>query len=81
MQNNNVYFVIFETIHDAMRADGILRAQGIDSELVPLPRQLRSDCGVCVRTTQFSKDLLSLISASRIDGCFVFDGKEYRDVG
>jgi hypothetical protein len=33
----------------AIRAETVLREAGIRSKLIPVPRHLSSDCGVCVR--------------------------------
>ena len=33
----------------ALRAEKLLAQAGIDCKLIPVPRQLSSDCGVCVR--------------------------------
>ena len=40
--------LLFSTNH-AMRAERILARAEIDNKLIPVPRQLSSDCGVCVR--------------------------------
>jgi hypothetical protein len=33
----------------ALRAEKVLQEAGIPSRLIPVPRHLSSDCGVCVR--------------------------------
>ncbi|MFW6136069.1 MAG: DUF3343 domain-containing protein [Chloroflexota bacterium] len=33
----------------ALRAEKVLAGAGIDCKLIPVPRHLSSDCGVCVR--------------------------------
>jgi hypothetical protein len=33
----------------AIRAEHVLHQAGISSKLIPVPRHLSSDCGVCVR--------------------------------
>ena len=33
----------------AIRAEKVLHMAGISSKLIPVPRHLSSDCGVCVR--------------------------------
>jgi hypothetical protein len=44
------YVVVYSTSH-AIRIEKLLEQRGIDCKLVPVPRQLSSDCGVCVRIT------------------------------
>lgn len=33
----------------AMRAENLLNRAGIDCKLIPVPRNLSSDCGLCLR--------------------------------
>ncbi|OGP55354.1 MAG: hypothetical protein A2Y65_08055 [Deltaproteobacteria bacterium RBG_13_52_11] len=41
--------VLFQSISGALRAEKLLKKQGIDHKLIPVPRHLSSDCGVCLR--------------------------------
>lgn len=45
------YIVVYSTSH-AMRAEQVLQRVEISCKLVPPPRHLSSDCGVCVRIEQ-----------------------------
>jgi len=36
----------------ALRAEKLLDQAGIQSKLIPVPRELSSDCGVCVRVAR-----------------------------
>ncbi len=38
----------FESSHAALRAEGALKAAGLPVELIPVPRQISSDCGFCL---------------------------------
>ena len=40
--------LVYSTSH-AIRAERVLARAGIDCKLIPVPRHLSSDCGVCVR--------------------------------
>ena len=40
--------MIFESIHDVMRADALLKQASIRHDLVPTPRQISSDCGMAI---------------------------------
>jgi uncharacterized SAM-binding protein YcdF (DUF218 family) len=40
--------LVYSTSH-AIRAERVLAMAGIDCKLIPVPRHLSSDCGVCVR--------------------------------
>jgi hypothetical protein len=50
MKQAYAYVVVYSTSH-ALHIEKILAQQQIDCKLVPVPRQLSSDCGVCVRIT------------------------------
>ncbi|MCK4413887.1 MAG: DUF3343 domain-containing protein [Candidatus Eisenbacteria sp.] len=41
--------VLFHTSSHALRAEALLAARGVAAKLIPVPRQLSSDCGVCLR--------------------------------
>jgi hypothetical protein len=41
-------FLVYSTSH-ALRAEKVLAEAEVDCKLIPVPRQLSSDCGVCVR--------------------------------
>ncbi len=44
-------FLVRSTGH-AIRAEQVLHMAGITCKLIPVPRHISSDCGVCVRVTQ-----------------------------
>lgn len=40
--------LIFHSVHRVMRAEKILKGAGLNVRLVPVPRQLSSDCGLAL---------------------------------
>ena len=42
------YVFLFESVHRVMRAEKILKGKGVSVDLIPVPRQINSDCGVAV---------------------------------
>lgn len=40
---------LFESVSHAMRAEKLLEKAGIPCKLIPVPRHISSDCGVCLR--------------------------------
>ena len=40
--------LVYSTSH-AIRIEKLLKERKVDSKLIPVPRQVSSDCGVCVR--------------------------------
>lgn len=41
--------ILFHTSSHALRAEKVLKQEDIPCKLVPVPRHLSSDCGVCLR--------------------------------
>jgi len=41
--------IIFRTIHDAIRAEGLLTESGYKPRVVPIPKDVSSDCGIALR--------------------------------
>ncbi len=63
--------ILFPSIHFALRAEKLLKAKGISYKLIPVPRQLSSDCGVCLRIPWEKKEeVLEILaqSAVKVDG-------------
>ncbi len=40
--------LIFHSIHKVMKAEKALKGAGLDVRLLPVPRQLSSDCGLSI---------------------------------
>lgn len=38
----------FRSVHDALKADKALRLIGLAPDLIPVPREIASDCGFCL---------------------------------
>lgn len=47
--------LVYSTSH-AMRIERLLTGANIECKLIPVPRQLSSDCGVCVRFQRVDKE-------------------------
>lgn len=66
--NENFAVILVDSTSHAVRIEKILGQAGIETKLIPVPRHLSSDCGVCVRIDrekkQQVKDLLINNSAA-----------------
>ena len=63
--------VLFSSIHFALRAEKLMKKKGIPHKLIPIPRHLSSDCGVCLRIPWEKKEeTLGLLAEAgvKIDG-------------
>ncbi len=77
-ENDKIFYIIFVTFHDVLRAEKLLKNHHLDVEIVPVPRGLSSDCGVCIKSRSPVELLFGLLG--RVSGvkCYVFDGVEYK---
>jgi hypothetical protein len=41
--------ILFPSVHFALRAEKLVKEKRISHKLIPVPRHLSSDCGVCLR--------------------------------
>ena len=78
MSRDRVLYLLFTTIHDVLKAEKRLKSGKVDVEVVPVPRSLSSDCGVCIKSSEPAHVLVSLLGDIAGLRCFVFDGTEYR---
>ena len=53
--------ITFNTIHFAMKAQKALLTKNATFEFVPVPKEISSDCGVCIRIPWTDKDTISQI--------------------
>ncbi|MBP7764213.1 MAG: DUF3343 domain-containing protein [Deltaproteobacteria bacterium] len=59
--------ILLESVSHALRAEKILKAAGIRCKLIPVPRQLSSDCGVCLRIAAADGERAAGVLAGRLD--------------
>jgi hypothetical protein len=58
MDANTFQVVIFHSVHHAIRAEKLINEAEIPCKLIPVPRHISSDCGVCLR---FSAGFMSRV--------------------
>ena len=58
MVKENDYVAIFHSIHRVLKAEKILKQAEIVFLLIPVPRQLTSDCGLALRFSPETKETL-----------------------
>ncbi len=42
---------LFKSVQHVMKAEKILKAAGVPHKIIPVPKNISSDCGVCIRIT------------------------------
>lgn len=58
--------LVFSTSY-AIKAEQLLNRAGMETKLIPVPRQLSSDCGVCVRFPYEELDSVKVLL--EMNGC------------
>jgi hypothetical protein len=59
--------VLFESVSHALRAEKIVKTAQIPCKLIPVPRHLSSDCGVCLRFSTDAKEQIENILQGKLD--------------
>jgi hypothetical protein len=64
--SQHAVFLVYSTSY-ALRAEKVLQKVGIVCKLIPVPRHLSSDCGVCIRVDQADQETaLHALEAARV---------------
>ncbi|MDD2889478.1 MAG: DUF3343 domain-containing protein [bacterium] len=43
------YVILFNSVHFVMKAEKAIKEKGIGVQLIPVPRQFSSDCGMAIK--------------------------------
>ncbi len=58
---------LFSSIHHVMRAEKLLKGKGIKIDLIPVPREISSDCGVAIELSADSEEeALHLLGENKV---------------
>ena len=57
----NDFVAIFHSVHKVMKAEKILKKEKIEMLLIPVPRQLTSDCGLAIRYAENEREQIEAI--------------------
>lgn len=68
MQTTPATLLLFHTSNHAFRAERLLKAQAIACKLIPVPRDLSSDCGVCLRLESVGQsEAVAILKAAKVE--------------
>ena len=48
--------ILFKSVSYALKAEKILKREGLPHKLIPVPKQISSDCGVCLKIDADTQD-------------------------
>lgn len=77
MSDDRAFFLLFRSIHDVLKAEKLLKKTEAVFELVPVPRKISSECGVCIKSLKSPKELLPAIGAPDVDRCYIYENGYY----
>ena len=66
-QANSYGVILFHSTSGALRAEKLLKKEGIVYKIIPVPRHLSSDCGVCIRFSSQEESLVRKTIADKVE--------------
>jgi hypothetical protein len=78
------YILLMDSVHKVMKAEKVLKSASVSVDLVPVPREISSDCGVAIEFDSARReDVLGLLEkeGSPALACYVkHPGKGFEKV-
>jgi len=54
--------LLFQSVHQVMKAEKVLKERGMAVDLIPVPREISSDCGVAIQVpSEVSEEALCFV--------------------
>ncbi len=73
--------LLFPSIHYVLEAENCLKTLNIEVELIPIPKELSSDCGMALLINAKDWPKVSTLYQTgrlKIEACYLKDEKKYR---
>ena len=68
MTDKQYAVILVYSTNYALRAEKVLAKAGISCKLIPVPRHLSSDCGVCIRIERANQEAaFRVLEAARVE--------------
>lgn len=59
--------VLFNSVHDVIKAEKLIKAQGYGYQIVPVPSNISSECGMCIEVNEEqSLEVSSLLEKNQV---------------
>jgi len=59
--------ILFKAVSYALKAEKILKKEGLPHKLIPVPKHISSDCGVCLMIHRDVKDKIMDVLKGKVD--------------
>jgi len=66
-QPENCDVVLFHSVTHAMKAEKLLKAAGVTIKLIPVPKHISSDCGICLRFPREQQEAVVAALSGHVD--------------
>ena len=67
METQRFIVFLFSSVSYTLKAEKILQERGIGYKLIPVPRHIGSDCGVCLRIAADRRDAVESALQGRVN--------------
>lgn len=67
MSGNSYCVALFQSVNHTLLAEKLLKEAGIVIKMIPVPRHLSSDCGVCIRFSPQDQRSVQETLAGRVE--------------
>jgi hypothetical protein len=57
----NHWVMTFKSVHSALKAEKVLKENGFAVGIIPVPRQLSSDCGIAIDLVNYHPEVIKNI--------------------
>jgi len=61
------YVILFQAVSYALKAEKILKQEGLTHKLIPVPKYISSDCGICLLIHADVKDKIVASLTGKVD--------------
>jgi hypothetical protein len=68
METPKYVVFLFPSVSHTLKAEKILKAAGIAHKLIPVPRHISTDCGVCLRVEADLRDAVAAALQGKVNG-------------
>ncbi len=59
--------ILFKSVSYALKAENILKSEGLPYKLIPVPKQISSDCGICLRFDPTFQNKIKAALANKVE--------------
>jgi hypothetical protein len=66
MNPDAFHVILFDSVSSALLAEKILKKKGLPFKIIPVPRHISSDCGVCIRFNSEERDRIETALSGKV---------------